>query len=432
MKSIRRAVAAGLVGGALVLTSACGGSGGSGGGTAAKAELGADGTAGVPSSAAPAGGQASGAPAAAGAAGAATGAATAAAPKVSQAVVDIQPKSGAVDVAPNGALKVAVTGGKLTTVKVSDRTGKEVAGTLAADGSSWTPSGPLAVGTAYLVNAAAADAGGAVAEADSNFTTLTPEREAKASDNITDNATYGVGMIVSVSFDKDVKNKDAVARGITFETDNGTVLKGHWFGNRRLDFRPEKYWTPGTKVTAKYRLKNVELAPGVYGGVDRDEPFTIGRSQVSTVDAKTHRMTVVRDGRSSVLDITSGSSEFPTWNGTMVVMSKEGVVRMQSSTLPGMTGDPYDKQVPHSMRLTDSGTYVHGNWWRPASVFGTQNTSHGCVALKDVEGGAPGTEAGKFYDGSLIGDIVTVLNSTRGQVKPDNGLSGWNVDWSAW
>ncbi|MFB7376349.1 Ig-like domain-containing protein [Kitasatospora purpeofusca] len=431
MKSIRKVVAAGLVGGALVLTSACGGSGGAGSGTAAKAELGAGGTAGAPSSAAPADGQAAGAPAATGApAGAATTAP--AVPKVSQAVVDIQPKSGAVDVAPNGALKVAVTGGKLTTVKVSDKAGKEVAGTLAADGSSWTPSGPLAVGTAYQVNALAADAGGVVTEAASGFTTLAPERESKVSDNVQDNATYGVGMIVSVDFDKDVKNKEAVARGITFETDNGTVLKGHWFGDRRLDFRPEKLWTPGTKVTVKYRLKSVEIAPGVYGGVDRDEPFTIGRSQVSTVDAKTHKMTVVRDGRSSVLDITSGSSEFPTWNGTMVVMSKEGVVRMQSSTLPGMTGDPYDKQVPHSMRLTDSGTYVHGNWWRPASVFGAQNTSHGCVALKDVEGGAPGTEAGKFYDGSLIGDIVTVLNSTRGQVKPDNGLSGWNMDWSAW
>ncbi|MDY0810473.1 Ig-like domain-containing protein [Kitasatospora purpeofusca] len=427
MKSIRKVVAAGLVGGALVLTSACGGgggTGGTGGGTAAKAELGADGTAGVPSSAAPAGGQTPAAPAAGGAA------ATAAAPKVSQAVVDIQPKSGAVDVAPDGSLKVAVSGGKLTTVKVSDRTGKEVTGTLAADGASWSPTGPLAVGTAYQVSALAADAGGVVAAADSSFTTLMPERESKVSDNVQDNATYGVGMIVSVTFDKDVKNKEAVARGITFDTDNGTVLKGHWFGNRRLDFRPDKYWTPGTKVTVKYRLKSVEIAPGVYGGLDRDEPFTIGRSQISSVDAKTHRMTVVRDGQSSVVEITSGSPEHPTWNGTMVVMSKEGVVRMQSRTLPGMTGAPYDLQAPHSMRLTDTGTYVHGNYW--SNAFGADNVSHGCVGLKDVEGGAAGTSAGKFYDGSLIGDVVTVQNSSRGQVAPDNGLGGWNVDWSAW
>ncbi|MFE6870336.1 Ig-like domain-containing protein, partial [Kitasatospora sp. NPDC057692] len=371
------------------------------------------------------------APGAAAAAAASPGApAASAAPKVSQAVVDIQPKAGAVDVAPDGTLKVAVSGGRLTTVKVSDRAGQEVAGTIAADGSSWTPSGPLAVGTAYQVSALAADAGGVVAAADSSFTTLTPEREAKAGDNIEDGATYGVGMIVSVSFDKDVKNKEAVAKGITFKTSDGTAVKGHWFGNRRLDFRPEKYWTPGTTVTVQYRLKSVEIAPGVYGGVDRDEPFTIGRSRISTVDAKTHEMTVVQDGRSSVVEITSGSPEHPTWNGTMVVMSKEGVVRMQSSTLPGMTGEPYDLQVPHSMRLTDSGTYVHGNYW--SNAFGEDNVSHGCVGLKDVKGGGSGTSAGTFYDGSLVGDVVTVQNSARGRVAPDNGLSGWNLDWSAW
>lgn len=139
---------------------------------------------------------------------------------------------------------------------------------------------------------------------------------------------------------------------------------------------------------------------------------------------------MVNDGRSSVVDITSGSSEHPTWNGTMVVMSKEGVVRMQSSSMPGMTGDPYDLQVPHSMRLTTSGTYVHGNYW--SSAFGKDNVSHGCVGLKDVKGGGDGTSAGTFYDGSLIGDIVTVQNSSRGTVAPDNGLSGWNLAWSAW
>ncbi|MFF7457794.1 Ig-like domain-containing protein [Kitasatospora sp. NPDC008115] len=423
MRSIRTVMAAGLVGGALVLTSACGGGSGpgNGGGSAVKAELGAGGAGGA--SSAPS--AATGAPATS-----APATSTPAAPKASQAVVDIQPKAGAVDVAPAGALKVAVSGGRLTTVKVSDPAGREVAGALAADGSSWTPSGPLAVGTAYRVSALAADAGGVVASADSSFTTLTPEREAEAGDNVDDGATYGVGMIVSVTFDRDVKNKEAVARGITFRTSDGTAVKGHWFGSKRLDFRPEKYWTPGTKVTVQYRLKNVEIAPGVYGGVDRDEPFTIGRSRISTVDARTHLMTVVEDGRSSVVEITSGAPEHPTWNGTMVVMSKEGVVRMRSSTLPGMTGKPYDLQAPHSMRLTTSGTYLHGNYWSDA--FGEDNVSHGCVGLKDVEGGGPGTSAGKFYDGSMVGDVVAVQNSTRGLVAPDNGLGGWNLDWSAW
>ncbi|MGW2249267.1 L,D-transpeptidase [Kitasatospora sp. NPDC001660] len=405
MKSIRRVVAVGLGGAMLVLTAACNGDGGSG--NAAKADLGAGAAGGAPSAAATA----------------------SAAPKVSQAVVSIEPKTGSVDVAP-GALKVGATGGKLTTVKVSDKTGKEIAGTIAADGSTWTPSAGLAVGTAYQVSAMAADANGVVAQADSSFTTLTPTALAKAADNVDDNATYGVGMIVSVNFSKDVKNKDAVLKGISFETNNGTEVKGHWFGDRRLDFRPAEYWKPGTKVTVHYRLGSVEIAPGVYGS-DRDEPFTIGRSQVSTVDARTHKMTVVRDGQSSDIDITSGSDAHPTWNGTMVIESKEGVVRMQSSTLPGMTGASYDLQVPHSMRLTDSGTYIHGNYWSDA--FGEDNVSHGCVGLKDVKGGGDSTSMGKFYDSSIVGDVVIVKNSNKPEtLDPSNGLSGWSLQWSAW
>ncbi|MEV7022123.1 Ig-like domain-containing protein [Kitasatospora sp. NPDC093558] len=406
MKSIRRVMAVGLVGGMMVLTAACNNDNGGGGGSAAKADLGGAAASATPSAAA-----------------------TSAAPKVSQAVVSIEPKTGSVDVAP-GALKVGATGGKLTTVKVSDKNGKEIPGTIAADGASWTPSAGLAVGTAYQVSAMAADANGVVAQADSSFTTLTPTALAKAADNVDDNATYGVGMIVSVNFSKDVKNKDAVLKGITFETDNGTAVKGHWFGDRRLDFRPAEYWKSGTKVTVHYRLGSVEIAPGVYGS-DRDEPFTIGRSQVSTVDAKTHRMTVVRDGQTSDIDITSGSDEHPTWNGTMVIESKEGVVRMQSSTLPGMTGSPYDLQVPHSMRLTDSGTYIHGNYWSDA--FGEDNVSHGCVGLKDVKGGGDSTSMGKFYDGSIVGDVVIVKNSSKSEtLDPSNGLSGWSLPWATW
>ncbi|WP_371479465.1 Ig-like domain-containing protein [Kitasatospora sp. NBC_00315] len=412
MGPIRRAAAAALLGGVLVLTTACGGG-----------ASGASASAGGGAQAAMAGGGAS-APAAP-----VAGKSGQPQPKVSAAVLDITPRNGAADVAP-GALQVSVAGGRLTTVHVTDKDGREIPGSTTPDGARWAPAAPLAVGTAYRVNAVAADAAGVVASADSSFTTLTPQHEASPSDNVTAGETYGVGMIVSLTFDKDVRDKAEVAKGITFETDNGTEVKGHWFGDRRLDLRPEAYWKPGTRVTVHYRLKSVEISPGVYGGVDTDEPFTIGRSQVSTVDADTHRMTVVRDGQSSVIPITSGSPEHPTWGGTMVISAKEGVVRMQSSTLPGMTGAPYDLMVPHSMRLTDSGTYLHGNWW--GDSFGRSNTSHGCVGLQDVKGGGESTVAGRFYASSMVGDVVTVLHSDRGQVEPDNGLSGWNVAWGSW
>ncbi|GAA2778121.1 Ig-like domain-containing protein [Kitasatospora sp. CM 4170] len=403
---MRRGAVALAMGGVLLLTAACndGGDGNKGGGDAAA-------TAGAGGTDAPAPGQSS------------------AAPKTSAAVLTVEPKDGAQDVAPTNALNVSVAGGTLTTVEVTDKEGKPVAGAISADGTGWKPSAPLTVGMAYKVNAQAKDAEGLVAASTTSFTTLTPEKKVSTNDNITDNATYGVGMIVSVVFNKDVKNKDAVVKGISFETSNGTEVKGHWFGSRRLDFRPSEYWKPGTKVTIKYRLKNVEVAPGVYGDVDKDEPFTIGRSQVSTADSASHQMTVVRDGQSHTVPVTLGDEKNPSWNGVMVISSKEKVTRMNSQTV-GLGGEYDIPDVPHAMRLTTSGTFVHGNYW--ANPFGKTNASHGCISMQDTKEGSDASVAGKFFNDSMIGDVVKVVNSKEKTVSPDNGLSGWNINWANW
>ncbi|WP_051653404.1 L,D-transpeptidase, partial [Kitasatospora cheerisanensis] len=271
------------------------------------------------------------------------------------------------------------------------------------------------------------------ANARSGFTTLTPEKNAGVSDNVADNGEYGVGMIVSVRFERGVKNKEAVRDAITFEASDGTVVKGHWFNDKRLDFRPEKYWNPNTKVTVHYKLKDVETAPGVYGGVDKDEPFTIGRSQISTADVNTHRMAVVRDGQQTdSIPFTAGKPGFDTWSGSMVVEGLEGTTRMTSAgvTKAG-SGDEYDLVVPHAIRLTDTGTYVHGNYWG-AGVIGRSNGSHGCIGLTDTEAGSGSSPAGKFYASSLVGDVVTVVNSKGAVVDPANGLGGWNLPWGQW
>ncbi|WP_371479466.1 Ig-like domain-containing protein [Kitasatospora sp. NBC_00315] len=357
------------------------------------------------------------------------GAATPDTPKVSAAVLNVQPADGAQDVNPTTGLAVSVTGGKLTTVAVTDKDGKAVPGAVTADGLGWKPSAPLTVGTVYTVNAQAADAAGLVAASTTSFTTLTPAKTVSTNDNIADNATYGVGMIVSVRFNKAIKNQDAVLAGITVTASDGTTVKGHWFGSQRVDFRPEKFWASGTKVTIKYRLKNVEVSPGVYGDVDKDEPFVIGRSQISEADSATHQMTVTRDGKSTVLPVTLGDAKNASWNGTMVISSKEKVTRMNSQTV-GL-GAEYDiKDVPHAMRLTDSGTFLHGNYW--GNKFGVANTSHGCISMQDVQGGSDSSVAGKFFNDSIVGDPVTIKNSTSAVVDPSNGLSGWTMNWKNW
>ena len=84
------------------------------------------------------------------------------------------------------------------------------------------------------------------------------------------------------------------------------------------------------------------------------------------------------------------------------------------------------------MRLTTSGTFLHGNYWADAEVFGEENVSHGCVGLRDVKGGSADTPAGWFFDRTLIGDVVEVVNSKDRKVAPDNGLGGWNMGWKEW
>ena len=54
----------------------------------------------------------------------------------------------------------------------------------------------------------------------------------------------------------------------------------------------------------------------------------------------------------------------------MVISEKFKETRMNGSTV-GFTNDgkgEYDiKDVPHAMRLTHSGTFIHGNYWGAAS-----------------------------------------------------------------
>ncbi|MFE6360999.1 Ig-like domain-containing protein [Streptomyces sp. NPDC057806] len=330
---------------------------------------------------------------------------------------------------------VKVSNGELTDVKMTEaETGHAVPGAMAADGASWKPKEQLERGTAYEISAKAKDANGKSMAARSGFTTVTPEKSFVGTYTPDDGTTVGVGMPVSFTFDKAISEKKAVQSGITVTSSSGQKVVGHWFGERRLDFRPEEYWKAGSKVTLKIDLDGVEGANGVQGVQKKTVTFTIGRSQVSTVDVDTQTMTVVRDGTTlKSVPISAGSAEFPTYNGQMVISEKLVKTRMNSQTVN--LADAYDiPDVPHAMRLTTSGTFLHGNYWynKANPPFGQQGTSHGCVGLQDVRGAQSDTTAKWFFDNSLLGDVVIVKNSPDKSVAPDNGLNGWNMPWSEW
>ncbi|GHG32099.1 L,D-transpeptidase [Streptomyces albogriseolus] len=350
----------------------------------------------------------------------------------SEARVTIAPRDGATSVETSGELKVTAAQGKLTEVVVKNAKGKAVEGAISKDGATWTPSTHLAASTGYTVHAVAKDAEGRTTTQDSRFTTLTPKETFIGHFTPEDGSTVGVGMPFSLRFTRGITHPEDVEKAVRITTEPAVEVEGHWFGNDRLDFRPQTYWKAGTKVTVDLDLDGVEGRDGVYGEQSKKISFTIGRSQVSVVDAKKLTMKVIRDGKViKKIPVTTGAPGYETWNGKMVISEKLTVTRMNGDTV-GYGGEYDIKDVPHAMRLSTSGTFIHGNYWG-GDAFGNRNASHGCVGLRDVKGGWDKTApAAWFFTNSLIGDVVEVKNSDDAVIAPDNGLNGWNMSWEKW
>ncbi|MFJ8308455.1 MULTISPECIES: Ig-like domain-containing protein [unclassified Streptomyces] len=356
----------------------------------------------------------------------------------SAAKITITPKNGADNVGINNDTKVAVADGKLTAVTLTSADGAQVAGKISADGLGWAPDKALKRSATYKITATAVDAKGREAHENASFTTVSPKNSFIGNFTPEDGSTVGVGMPVSVTFDKPVTNKKDVQSHITVSSSGGQEIVGHWFGSQRLDFRPQDYWKANSTVTMKMNLDGVEASNGITGVQEKTVTFKIGRNQVSTVDANTHTMTVTQGGKVvKTIPISAGSPDHPTYNGQMVISEKYKETRMNGATVGFTDNDgkgEYDiKDVPHAMRLSASGTFIHGNYWGAKSIFGSANTSHGCVGLSDTKGANDdGTTAAWFYDNSITGDVVVVKNSHDKTIQPDNGFNGWNMSWAQW
>ncbi|NEA99541.1 Ig-like domain-containing protein [Streptomyces sp. SID13726] len=346
-----------------------------------------------------------------------------------KATIAVTPADGTTKADFAAPVEVTVTDGTLASVTVTGNDGSTLAGSLNGGRTKWTSSKNPYSGTKYTVTAKAT--GGA--EETLTFTTKSPGETFVGYFTPEADSTSGVGMPVSINFSHAVSDKAAVQKAITVTAEPAVDVVGHWFSDTRLDFRPETYWAAGTTITLGLRLKDVQGTDGVYGTQSKDVTFHIGREQISTVDLATKEMVVKRDGATTATyPVSGGDSDHTTWSGIMVISERFKQTRMESSTV-GL-GDEYDiSDVPHAQRLTTSGTFVHGNYWASTSVFGSQNTSHGCVGLHDAKGANDTSVAGyKFYESSMLGDVVIVKNSGEKTVEASNGLNGWNLSWADW
>ena len=242
--------------------------------------------------------------------------------------------------------------------------------------------------------------------------------------------TVGVAMPISIVFTDPVKSsaRKRIESNLHLTTSAPVTGAWHWFGDRRVDFRPRTFWTPGTRVSLDATLDHVGDGYGRYGTHSYTREFTIGADVRTHVYVRDHKTVVTRNGtvlRSMPSD--AGSPDFPSWDGTMAVVSKSPTVRMTSCSVQIACDkdDPnfYDIVLPWDVRITTSGTFLHYSTGDPYPGHGYG--SHGCVHLSMAD-------AKWYYTLIKQGDPVTITGSPRGKAAGDNGYADYDVAWTDW
>ncbi|MFF7242422.1 Ig-like domain-containing protein [Embleya sp. NPDC008237] len=343
------------------------------------------------------------------------------------AAITLTPADGATAIDPQAPITIAVNGGRLGEVKVVNAQNEPVDGALDPDGKTWKPKVAFTLGGKYTVTATATNADNTPTTARATFGTLSGDKKVTARFSPEDGATVGVGYPVSLTFDYPVRNRAAVEKALSVDVEPKVEGAWHWFDNTRVDYRPKDYWAPGTSVKVNLNLRGVDVGNGAIANQFKSYSFKVAATKrIAMVDVKAHTMKVYEnDQLIKTIPITAGKSpKYSTWNGKMAITEKFEKTRMNSQTV-GL-GSEYDiDDVPFAMRITTSGTFVHGNYWADPSVFGSENTSHGCVSMTKEN-------AKWLYDRVIPGDVVDISGSDERTVDPDNGFADWNLPWDKW
>lgn len=314
--------------------------------------------------------------------------------------IDVNVAQGSRSVPVSTLVEVGAASGTLTSVKVRSSAG-ELPGKLSDDGTTWTASERLEPDTKYVVTAAADD-DGATSESRTSFRAqpLSLDEQTYPSVAPLDGETVGVGMPVIVTFDVPVTDHAEFERHMTVTSTPAQKGSWYWLSDTEAHYRPAKYWKSGTKVD-------------------------VGKSHIYKVDAQTHQMKVLEDGKLlRTIPITTGKEGFTTRSGVKVIIEKFESKRMNSETvgIPQGSSEAYDiDNVRYAMRLTYSGEFIHAAPWSVGSQ-GYANVSHGCTGMSTAN-------AGWLYSISRRGDVVEYTGTDR-PMTFDNGYGDWNKSFS--
>jgi lipoprotein-anchoring transpeptidase ErfK/SrfK len=324
-------------------------------------------------------------------------------------------------------LEVTATGGTLQSVTVSGAEAGKLAGRLSSDHTRWVATERLEPATTYSVRTVSTTESGETQRDVSRFTTaaLSLDQQTWADIAPLDGETVGVGMPVIVTFDIAVTDKPAIER--TMKVTSVPAQRGawHWLSDNEVHWRPAAYWRAGTDVTVDLDINGVPAGGGIYGQESRHVEFHVGDAHIYKVDARTHQMRVLENGKLlRTIPITTGKEGFTTRSGTKVIIEKHRVKRMNSETVGIAQGNPeyYDiDDVEYAMRLTYSGEFIHAAPWSVGDQ-GYDNVSHGCTGMST-------SNAAWLYDLTLRGDVVEYVGTDR-PMTFTNGWGDWNMSFA--
>ncbi len=292
-------------------------------------------------------------------------------------------------------------------------------------GSKTTPPGTVT----RTVDPSSSGAGNSSAAPSTSSAPAIPTKPVHVSLFQGDGQTYGIGMPIIAQFSRKVTDAHAFDKAVTVKI-NGSPVQGAWFWVNsdsgyamEAHYRPQHYWPAHSKIEMNMPLKGVSAGKGLSFDDSLTLSLKIGAAHISTVDGSSEQMRVTSDGKTlKQFGVSLGKANTPTYEGTKVVMEKKNPQHMVSA--PG-EANPYSVNVPFSVRVTNSGEFVHAAAWNTGNI-GSRSTSHGCTNLTVAD-------AEWFYKFSVIGDVVMYSNTGTTKAMPSwDGLGDWNVTWADW
>lgn len=239
-------------------------------------------------------------------------------------------------------------------------------------------------------------------------------------------ATVGVGMPVQALFTARFVDARQLSRATTV-TVNGTRVDGAWYFGPATGhpgyaleghLRPQGFWPAHATVHVSIAAHGVTGGPGYVFANGLTLNFRTGAANIATVDDRTHRLTLVSDGRVVArYPVSLGMQATPTLRGTKVVMSKGNAICL---TGPGY----HECGIKYTQRLTDSGEYLVSAPWHEWAI-GRTDVSTGCTDLRPADARA-------LFAALRVGDVVDFPNATGAQVRFGDGFGDWDVPWSTW